>query len=450
MRFLTTLSFVGFASLCQPTVADPVRFDRDVRPILSDKCFYCHGPDPEHREADLRLDIEAHARNAIGDAAESELVARITAGNSEDLMPPADSHKKLTDQEIDLLERWVAEGGSWTEHWSFVQPTTSDQSVTPDLIDQLIRQRLSEQGFLPADQASLEKLIRRVTFDLTGMPPTLDQIDAFLSDRSDDAYEKVVDRLLASPRYGQRMALMWMDAARYGDTSVYHADGPRDMWAWRDAIVAAYNDNMPFDQFSINQIAGDLRPGATVRQKLLAGFNRNNGTTDEGGAIAEEYRVEYAVDRVKTTSTVWLGLTMECAQCHDHKYDPISQEDYYKFYAFFNVSRDEGMQTRDGNAEPKVDVLDPEKEKMIPAAEQHLAAVQQRQAAVAKAAEVEFQAWVDAQQARPSDELRTLDGCIVQLQLSEGAGDTIADNIVGDRKSKIHGNVSWTTSRTGD
>src|SRR5690606_1793166 len=192
----------------------------------------------------------------------------------------------------------------------------------------------------------------RVTFDLTGLPPTIDEIDAFLNDDSPDAYEKVVDRLLNSPHFGERMAVNWMDAARYGDTSVFHADGPRDMWPWRDWVIEAYNSNKPFDEFTVEQLAGDLLPDATTEQKLASGFLRNNATTDEGGAIAEEFRVEYAVDRVKTTATVWMGLTMQCGQCHSHKYDPISQEDYYRFFAYFNQAADPGMQTRQGNQTP--------------------------------------------------------------------------------------------------
>jgi hypothetical protein len=448
VRFPTACSFVGTLIVCQSAAAETIRFDRDVRPILSDKCFYCHGPDQENREADLRLDVEELARDTIGDADDSQLVARITSADPDEVMPPADSHKKLSATEIDLLTRWVADGGQWTEHWSFVppaKPEVTDAGANP--IDQVVRQRLDQERLQPTQQASREKLIRRVTYDLTGMPPTLAEIDAFLADESQEAFEKVVDRLLASNRYGQRMALMWLDAARYGDTSVYHADGPRDMWAWRDAIVDAYNDNMPFDQFSINQIAGDLRPDATDKQKLLAGFNRNNGTTDEGGAIAEEYRVEYAVDRVKTTSTVWLGLTMECAQCHDHKYDPISQEDYYKFYSFFNVSRDDGMQTRNGNAEPKVDVFDREKQKQIPGVEQQLTSVQQRQQTIESECEPELAKWIEQQSSAAGDQQVNTDGCIVQMLLSEGSGDNTTDTIANDRKAKIHGNAKWVKSR---
>ena len=269
-------------------------------------------PRQEHQEADLRLDVESGARSVItaGEPKASELITRILASD-ESQMPPKETKKELTAAEIQLLQQWVEQGAAWSKHWSFSAPEKADvKSKTPrDVIDELIAGQ-TPSGKL-ANEASKEKLLRRVTFDLTGMPPTLAEIDAFLADDSADAFETVVDRLLASQRYGQRMGLSWLDAARYGDTSVYHADGPRDMWGWRDAIVDAYNQNMPFDQFSIAQLAGDLIPDATQQQKILAGFNRNNGTTDEGGAFAEEYRVEYAVDRVKTTSTVWMGLTME-------------------------------------------------------------------------------------------------------------------------------------------
>ena len=207
----------------------------------------------------------------------------------------------------------------------------------------------------PEAEANRATLIRRVTFDLTGLPPTPAEVDAFVNDTSPKAYEAVVDRLLASKKYGERMALAWMDAARYGDSSVMHADGPRDMWPWRDWVIGAYNDNKPFDEFTVEQLAGDLLPEATVEQKIATGFNRNHATSDEGGAIAEELRVEYVVDRVKTTSNVWLGLSFECAQCHDHKYDPISNKEYYEFFAYFNNMADPGMQTRNGNQAPVVD-----------------------------------------------------------------------------------------------
>ena len=432
-----------------------VRFDRDIRPILSDKCFFCHGPDQEHREADLRLDIEAEAKaSAIipGDADASDLIARIRSDDPDAIMPPSDAHKELTSKEIELLTRWVAEGAGWTQHWSFTAPeapaipTAGEKEHIRGAIDAFIVRRLKQEMMSLAPQADREKLIRRLTFDLTGLPPTLAEIDAFVNDTSDDAYEKVVDRLLQSHHYGERMALMWMDAARYGDTSVYHADGPRDMWAWRDAVVDAYNQNLPFDDFSISQLAGDLIPGATLQRQILAGFNRNNGTTDEGGAFAEEYRVEYTVDRVKTTSTVWLGLTMECAQCHDHKYDPVSQEEYYRFYAFFNVSRDGGMQTRKGNAQPTLDIPDPQKQEKLSQVREKIASLDKQMDEAAEACQPAFSQWLADQE---SSRTATPDfaDALVNVSLVEGSGDSISDLADADRKGKIHGKVQWVKAR---
>lgn len=443
----------AFALLIAVTTAnwartETIRFDRDIRPILSDKCFFCHGPDEEHREGGLRLDLAEEAGSVIapGEPESSELIARILS-HEDDKMPPADANKELSKREIELLTQWVQQGAGWTQHWSFVAPSKSPTTATlpRDVIDELIRQQIPD-GKL-SEPATRETLIRRLSFDLTGMPPTIEEIDTFLADQSPDAYERLVDRMLQSPRYGQRMALAWLDAARYGDTSVYHADGPRDMWAWRDAIVDAYNQNMPYDQFSIFQLAGDLIPEGTIQQKILAGFNRNNGTTDEGGAIAEEYRVEYAVDRVKTTSTVWLGLTMECGQCHDHKYDPISKEDYYRFYAFFNISRDAGMQTRNGNAEPLLEIPDPEKQSRLPDVQRELSLAQQRITELETQCEDDLQAWIAAKR----DDPKTLDlipeGCVLRVPLIEGSGTEVAATVPSDLKGQLQGNAQWTSSR---
>jgi hypothetical protein len=447
---LLAISFFGSVA-----AADPVRFDRDIRPILSDKCFFCHGPDREHREADLRLDLEELAKEQAivpGDADASELIVRILSGDPDSIMPPPDANKELSQEERELLIRWVNEGANWTQHWSFMppqpprRPQVKDRNWIGNPIDEFALAKMEAKGLTPSVEASREKLIRRLTFDLTGLPPTLAEIDAFLADRSADAYEKVVDRLLQSSHYGERMALMWLDAARYGDTSVYHADGPRDMWAWRDAVIKAYNDNLPFDQFSIQQLAGDLIPDATIEQKILSGFNRNNGTTDEGGAIAEEYRVEYAVDRVKTTATVWMGLTMECAQCHDHKYDPISQEDYYKFYAFFNVSDDGGMQTRKGNATPKLDVPDPEKQRQLPVVQSQLADAKLQLETLTANIGPEFEAWLVKQHS--SDEVAAASvESVLHAPLWEGQGKKVADLSDTERRGEIKGKVEWVKSR---
>ena len=442
-------------SMCLSTTccdAESIHFDRDIRPILSDKCFFCHGPDEQNREADLRLDLPETAATVIeaGKPESSELIARVVS-SGDDVMPPAEAHKELTAAEIKLLSQWVTEGAVWNQHWAFDKPVKVEQTaLTRNAIDNHVRAR-TPTGRL-AREADREKLIRRVTYDLTGLPPTIQELEIFLSDTSSDAFEHLVDRLLSSPRFGQRMAMAWMDAARYGDTSVYHADGPRDMWAWRDAIVDAYNRNMPFDEFSICQIAGDLLPDATLEQKLLAGFNRNNGTTDEGGAIAEEYRVEYAVDRVKTTSTVWLGLTMECAQCHDHKYDPISQKDYYRFYAFFNRSRDGGMQTRKGNAEPTIAIPDPKKKAKLPKVEEELTTTKSRITKIESTCEPKFVDWLTSKEHDADALHKTPKGCSLYVPLTEGKGKVTEllfpeSESTEPKSATLHGNPEWIEAR---
>ncbi|HCY57881.1 MAG TPA: hypothetical protein DHU78_03365, partial [Opitutae bacterium] len=335
-----------FGAFCQ---AETIQFNRDVRPILSSKCFFCHGPSEKSRKANLRLDLEEEAfkerdgivafvRNSLED---SEAWHRVTSDDPDEVMPPPEFKKELTETEIRTIKAWIEQGAKWEGHWAFM-PLSKQKEPETDLphwvrnpIDSFVLKTLKKNALHPSPEADRRTLLRRIYLDLTGLPPTPSEILEFLLDHSPDAYEKVVDRLLASHAYAERMTLVWMDAARYGDTSVFHDDGPRDMWPWRDWILNAYKNNMPFDQFSIEQLAGDLLPNATDDQKIASGFNRNHATTDEGGAIAEEFRVEYVVDRVKTTGNVWMGLTMECAQCHDHKYDPISQEEYFKFYAFY-------------------------------------------------------------------------------------------------------------------
>lgn len=339
-----------------PTEDEPetLDFTRDVRPILSDKCFQCHGPDPETRAASFRLDTREGAMGALasgghaivpGDLDESELVYRIDPESDFERMPPEDSGKTLSTSEIATLKRWVDEGAAWSEHWSFQRPardTSASDAGANDLsaIDALITRRLSALGLELQSEADLETLLRRVSLDLTGLQPTPDEQAMFRSAVEshgvDAAYRGAVERLLESPRYGVHMARTWLDAARYADTHGLHLDNRRSMWPYRDWVVDAFNANMPFDQFTIEQLAGDLLPNATLSQKIASGFNRCNPTSAEGGMIADEYLSIYAKDRADTTSTVWLGLTLACAQCHDHKYDPITQRDYYSMYAFFN------------------------------------------------------------------------------------------------------------------
>jgi hypothetical protein len=280
-----------------------------------------------------------------GNPGESELIRRIVSSDRDHRMPPEESKKTLSDSELDILKRWVEEGAEWSGHWAFVPPVkptppeVNDDSWARNLVDHFVLNLMDEVDLSPSPEASRNTLIRRVSLDLTGLPPTVDEVDAFLADESDDAYERVVDRLLASPHYGERMAWPWLDAARYADTNGYQGDNERTMYPWRDWVVDAFNDNMPYDQFTIEQLAGDLLPEPTVEQKIATGFNRNHMINGEGGRIAEENRVEYVFDQLETVGTVWMGLTFNCCRCHDHKYDPLTNKDYYSLFAFFNQTQ---------------------------------------------------------------------------------------------------------------
>ncbi len=339
---------------------EKVDFTRDVRPIFSNKCFQCHGPDQTSREGDLRLDTRdgafaLHDDQPVivaGKPDESELLRRVLSQDPDDRMPPADSeYAPLTAKEKTILRNWIAQGAEWQDHWAFVPPQRPKVPVTEhqwpiNEIDWFILRRLEKLGLEPAPRASREALIRRVTFDLTGLPPSVAEVDAFLADDSPKAYEKLVDRLLDSPRYGEHMARNWLDLARYGDTHGLHLDNVRSIWPYRDWLINAFNNNKPFDQMTIEQLAGDLLENSSTSQKVATGFIRCNVTTSEGGSIPEEYYVRYAVDRVETMGTVYMGLTLGCAVCHEHKFDPISQEEFYGLFAFFNSFEENPM---DGN-----------------------------------------------------------------------------------------------------
>jgi hypothetical protein len=351
--------------LCGSLTAQTVSFNRDVRPILSDRCYACHGPDSASRKSKLRLDREADSRLGIvpGDAAASAVYQRITSTNKVKRMPPAYlGHAALPAAEIDVVKRWIEQGAKYEPHWSLLPPRRAAVPAGENAIDFLVRARLKKEGLQPSAEAGRRTLLRRVSFDLTGLPPTPAEVDAFVNDRSPDAWEKVVDRLLASPRYAERMAVRWLEAARYADTNGYQSDGPRDMWRWRDWVLEAFRTNMPFDQFTVEQIAGDLLPGATLSQKIATGFHRNHSTSAEGGIVDEEFRVQYVADRAETTSTVWLGMTAGCARCHDHKYDPIRQKDFYQLFAFFNNVPEKGFVYNFGNEEPYVPAPLPEQQ----------------------------------------------------------------------------------------
>ena len=343
-----------------------VVFTREVRPILSRNCFQCHGPDEENRQMGLRLDTpEGFAGDRgnfggpvviPGNAADSPLFQRITA-EAENFRMPRD-REALTADEVETIRLWINQGADWESHWAFIPPETpavpevENLSWAKNPIDNFVLAKLEKESLDPSELANREILIRRVTLDLTGIPPTIDEIDAYLADESPNAYEKLVDRLLQSPRYGERMAVEWLDAARYADTNGYQTDGERSMWRWRDWVINAYNQNMPFDQFTIEQLAGDMLPNATLDQKIATAFNRNHSLNAEGGIVPEEFLVEYAVDRVSTTSTVWLGLTMGCARCHDHKFDPLQQKEFYEFSAFFNNINERGKGFKYVNSPP--------------------------------------------------------------------------------------------------
>lgn len=370
---LLALAAVLFSSVQTLRAADPqpiplkIQFNRDIRPIVSENCFACHGPDKSKRKADLRLDMEnggafvAHKGNfplVAGNVEKSELFRRITAKSADDLMPPPDSDKKLSARQIEIIRRWIQQGAAWQPLWSFIPPHRSELPEVKDAkwcrnpIDRFILARLEAEHLSPSPEADKPTLIRRLYFDLLGLPPTPQQVDEFVNDKSADAYDKVVDQLLANPHYGERMALDWLDAARFADTHGYHIDAGRDMTAWREWVIDAFNHDMPYDQFTTKQLAGDLLPHSTVEDKIASGFCRNNMVNFEGGAIPEEYHAAYIIDRVNTVSTVWLGLTMGCCQCHDHKFDPISQKEYYQMYAFFNHVPENGLDGQKGNAVP--------------------------------------------------------------------------------------------------
>jgi hypothetical protein len=347
----------------------PIDFNRDIRPILSEHCYTCHGPDQGKRRAGLRLDRRDGALAELrsgsvavvpGKRSDSELWLRITAEEASDRMPPRRTGKKLSRNQIELLGKWIDRGAPWDAHWAYVPPkrpalpVVNDRGWPRNAIDYFVLARLEKAGLRPAPEADRVTLIRRVSFDLTGLPPTPAEIGAFVRDRSPHAYEKVVDRLLASPHYGERMALLWLDLARCADTNGYRLDNHRDIWKWREWVIGAFNRNQPFDAFTVEQLAGDLLPRPTLEQKIATGFHRNTMVNFGNGSDPKEYLHKAVSDRAATTATVWLGTTLACAQCHDHKYDPFTQKDYYRLYAFFNNVPEKGLDGEKANPVPSL------------------------------------------------------------------------------------------------
>ena len=389
--------------------AEKVKYNRDIRPILSDKCFHCHGQDASKRKGDLRLDIrdaaikpsKAGDRAIIpGDPDKSELIKRVELRHDdEDAMPPEKSGKPMTSEENKLLRQWIAEGAEYEGHWAFTPLKPHDGTVKgendkpitgPAAIDHFINKRLTKEGLSMSPEASPETLVRRVALDLTGLPPTPEMVEKYASHPSSKSYEALVDELLATPAYGEHMARQWLDFARYADSNGFQTDSSRQMWPWRDWVIKAYNDNKPFDQFTVEQIAGDLLPNAKREQIIATGFNRNHRINGEGGIIAEEWRIENIMDRVETTSFTWLGVTMNCCRCHDHKYDPFTMKDFYSLFAFFNNVPESGTimgksNRSGGNSDPVIDVPDADDDRQIALIKKKIDAAQ------AKVTEAELQ-----------------------------------------------------------
>lgn len=437
--------------LCAPAWGDArkIEFNRDVRPILSDTCFKCHGFDKNARKADMRLDVRAeavaprHGDNHItpivpGDPARSEVWKRVSSTDPGELMPPPDAHLALNDKQKETIRLWIEQGAEYQPHWAFLpirqpavpQPKRADWARNE--IDAFVLARLEDEGLTPADEADRRTLIRRVTFDLTGLPPTRAQVEAFVADSSPDAYERVVDRLLASPAYGERMTVDWLDEARYADTHGFNNDTIRYMWRWRDWVIEAFNANKPYNAFLTEQLAGDLLPSATLDQKIASAFNRNHVMNSEGGIIDEEYRVEYVADRATTASAVFMGLTLQCARCHDHKYDPITQKEFYQFFAFFNQLQEKGEIPRTVDPGPLLKAPTPEQQMELTGLTSQLAELEKaRQARVAEAETrwAEFETQLSAQAGQLP--MAPAEGLLLHLPL----------DAVDDAKATVSGHV---------
>ncbi|MEO6811207.1 MAG: DUF1549 domain-containing protein, partial [Isosphaeraceae bacterium] len=425
---------------------DAVEYNRDVRPILMDNCFACHGADSVARKGDLRLDLRDAAIKADvlspGDPEASELIMRINADDPTISMPPPKAHKTLTTAEKDVLNRWIAQGAVYEPHWSLIAPKRPEPPAVKDTawvrnpIDQFILAKLAAQGLKPAPEADRRTLARRVSLDLTGLPPTSADVDAFVNDQGPDAYESFVDRLLSSPRWGEHRGRYWLDAARYADTHGIHFDNFREIWTYRDWVINAFNQNMPFDEFTVEQLAGDLLPDRTLDQEIASGFNRCNITTNEGGAIADEYLVLYARDRTETVSQVWLGLTTGCAVCHDHKFDPISQKEFYELSAFFNNNSQNAMDGNIKDTPPSIVVPEPEDRARWSALESELADVHQKIELRKQGARPDFDAWLTGS-VTPEALAETVPAVGLQLlaKLGQGADGDFSMTVNGESRS---------------
>ncbi len=450
MKCLVSLFIFLVAALLHATAAS-IDYGRDILPILSDKCYHCHGPDEKARKAKLRLDVKESALRTKepiivpGKSSESELVSRITTTNLDDKMPPPDSNRSLTPKQIESLTKWIDEGAKWGQHWAFVPPK---KPAVPKIqngslriqnpIDAFIAARLQKEKLPQSPEATRERWLRRVSFDLTGLPPTLEEIDGFLADTSTNAFEKVVDRLLASSRFGERMATEWLDLARFADTHGYQMDRFRPVWPYRDWVIKSFNQNLPFDRFVTWQVAGDLLPNATKEQRLATAFNRLHCQNEEGGVVEEEYRVAYVVDRVNTFGTAFLGLTTECTRCHDHKYDPLTQKDFYSLSAFFQ-NIDESGQTSyftDATPVPALLLSTDEQDKKLAELEKKIEAKEKELASISDGPKAAFKDWLTG--SRSND----LQSFVALMATNHLIGYFTFDEIISNKVANLAGKES--------
>lgn len=465
--FLCCVLLFLFCSCKKDTGEDKARADRPlpakidfnfhIRPILSDRCFACHGPDKNTREADLALYTKEGAFGALDSAGQSfpfvagkprksEAYLRLMSDDPELIMPPPESNLSLNAYEKKLIKKWIEQGAEWKDHWAYIPPTLPDlpkvqkKNWPTNPIDYFILSKMEENRLKPEAEASKEELIRRLSFDLTGLPPSLAEIDAFQADDSPEAYEKLVDRLLASPAYGERMAADWLDVARYADSHGYQDDRPRTMWPWRDWVIKAYNENLAYDQFVSWQLAGDLYPNPTYEQKLATGFNRNHPITQEGGVINEEYLTEYAADRTQTFSTAFIGQTMQCARCHDHKYDPISQEEFYQIFAFFNNVKDERGQISyfDLSPKPAMRIEAPLLDSTVLNIQRMIARLEEKKKTIKEEKRKDFANWRKNQFQPEQTDDKLEEGLLAYYQLNE----TESWNFSNQAPTKLNGRVN--------
>ncbi len=419
------------SALSKPKADDRIDYNRDIRPILSNKCLACHGQDPKAVQAGLKLNVRDSATSKLSDGKiaivaghpeKSALIARVESKDPDMMMPPSGSNKTITDEDRATLKRWIAEGAEYKEHWAFVEPHRAQvPQVTlkhwvRNPIDNFVLAKMEQHDLHPSPEADKATLLRRVSLDLTGIPPTPEELKTFVANKSPKAYEEEVDRLLASPRYAERMAMDWMDYARYADSHGYQNDWERYQWRWRDWVLDAYNKNMPYDQFIVKQLAGDLLPNSTLDDKIATGFGRNHRINTETGVVVEEWRIENVIDRVETTSTVFLGLTAGCARCHDHKYDPISQKDFYSLCAYFNSIAETGSGPEaPQNEPPEIKAPTKEQEPKYDGLQSEIKVLSAKMTTFEKSHETEAQAWVMPASPAGVESLKAGDHCGVPI-----------------------------------